>query len=240
MNKIKLFCFPYAGGSASFYERWKTFLHPTIELIPVELAGRSYRIREAHYETLDDAIDDIYKIIKKDVSQYKYALLGHSMGGLICYRLAKKILEYSLPPPLHLFISGRRAPHVERADKKQYHLLSNDLLTRELIHLGGTPPEIFQHPELLELFLPIIKNDFKIVEQHEINIDKVRPFNIDMTVFYGRQDESTLSDCNGWRDYTTASCNIQFFDGGHFFLHQKERSIVAIINDTIGKRGDVF
>ncbi len=40
MKKLKLFCFPYAGGSSIVYEKWRKLLSPSIELIPIEYPGR--------------------------------------------------------------------------------------------------------------------------------------------------------------------------------------------------------
>jgi surfactin synthase thioesterase subunit len=49
MQKLKLFCVPYAGGSAKTFLGWKKWLDPGIELIPVELAGRGARVKDQFY-----------------------------------------------------------------------------------------------------------------------------------------------------------------------------------------------
>ncbi|MBI5538973.1 MAG: thioesterase, partial [Bacteroidia bacterium] len=46
---MKLFCFPYAGGSSVVFNNWKSYLRYDIELRAIELAGRGKRIMDAHY-----------------------------------------------------------------------------------------------------------------------------------------------------------------------------------------------
>ncbi|MEB9902773.1 thioesterase domain-containing protein, partial [Bacillus cereus] len=53
MQKTKLFCFPHAGGSAFSYAKWKNYFNPYIEIVPIELAGRGYRIEENLYGSME-------------------------------------------------------------------------------------------------------------------------------------------------------------------------------------------
>ncbi len=46
MSNTKLFCVPFAGGSAANFTAWKKYLHDSIELNPVELSGRGKRLNE--------------------------------------------------------------------------------------------------------------------------------------------------------------------------------------------------
>lgn len=43
MSKVRIFCIPYAGGSASIYNKWKKYVGSDFELILIELAGRGSR-----------------------------------------------------------------------------------------------------------------------------------------------------------------------------------------------------
>ena len=46
-GRLRLFCLPYAGGSAvRIYGAWDRYLPADIEVVPVELAGRGSRIGE--------------------------------------------------------------------------------------------------------------------------------------------------------------------------------------------------
>jgi surfactin synthase thioesterase subunit len=232
MSKIKLFCLPYAGGSAAIFNKWKQFVNPAIELVPIELAGRGKRIKEALYKDVNEVVEDVFQVIKEKIDHSHYALLGHSMGAMISYELAQRIADSDLPSPLHVFFSGRKAPHVKRADEKFFHLMNDDEFKLEVIRLGGTPPEFFEHPELLELFLPFLKNDFKIAEA-EMHFTEIRPLDCNITVFLGKDEDLTAEECHGWKLHTKQLCSIYYFEGGHFFLHSETEGLVKIINSTL-------
>jgi medium-chain acyl-[acyl-carrier-protein] hydrolase len=232
MNKILLFCIPYAGGSAVIFNKWKQYLDPNIELIPVELAGRGRRIHEGLYKDVSEVTEDVFKLIKEKIVESPYALFGHSLGSMISYELAQKIRSLCLPEPVHIFFSGRSAPHSKRNDRKIYHLMNDENFKKEIIQLGGTPSEFFEHPELMELFIPFLKNDFRLAEM-EMHDTTIRPFNRSITVFLGKDDDLTPEQIDGWKKHTNQVCNVHYFNGGHFFLHHETEQIVKAINKAL-------
>lgn len=231
MQKIKLFCFPYAGGSATMFEKWRPYLSPQIELRPIELAGRGRRMHDSFYSNVSEVVEDIIQQIKSELGQ-PYALLGHSMGALLAFELGKKISQTPMLQPIHFFFSGKGAPHVIRGDKKVYHSMQKEDFKKEVLALGGTPPEFFDHIELLELFLPLLKNDFKIVETY-IPTRILKPFAQDITVLLGKEDDLTQEQCEEWALHTQGKCNTHYFEGGHFFLKNNMEEILRVINDTV-------
>ena len=44
--RLRLVCFPFAGGTAALYRRWRDALPATVEVCAVELPGRGLRIGE--------------------------------------------------------------------------------------------------------------------------------------------------------------------------------------------------
>jgi medium-chain acyl-[acyl-carrier-protein] hydrolase len=232
MSKIKLFCFPYAGGSATIYNKWKNYVRADIEVVPVELSGRGRRIHETLYKGIPDAIDDVFNVIRDNAASAPYALVGHSMGAMISYHLAQKIRNSGMQQPLHIFFSGRGAPGIERKDKKKYSLMTRDEFVKEVIDLGGTSDEFFKHPELLELFLPLLRNDFRLSESENWE-DEIVPLDNDITVFLGKDEDLTDEQCTAWKRHTKKICNTHYFNGGHFFIHDETERIAAIINSTL-------
>jgi medium-chain acyl-[acyl-carrier-protein] hydrolase len=236
MQNIKLFCFPYAGGSSIVFSKWKQFLtkNAGIELRALELPGRGIRMLEPLYAGLPEAVEDLYQMISDEISESPYALFGHSLGGLLVYELAQKIKQLNTRQPLHLFFSGKSAPHVER--KKKYHLMNNEEFKRELLQLGGTPPEFFDHPELMDLFLPLLKHDFKLAET-SLTERKLDPLDCDITVFLGKEDhEISIEDANGWKLHTQRSCTLHYFNGNHFFINDEAAAVTKLIDNTLSKK----
>lgn len=231
MNKIILYCLPYAGGSSVIYSRWKQYLNPNIELRPIEFSGRGKRFSESLYEDIQDAVEDVFNKIKEDIKENEFMLFGHSMGGLITYELAHYIRKSNIRNPLHVFVSGRSAPNSIRPNEKMYSQMDSDKFKKEVLNLGGTPPEFFNHPELLDLFLPILKNDFRIVETYKCD-NQDKPLNIDLTVLLGKEDDLTKGNSETWKEYTTQKCNIIHVNGGHFFINDETIKITEIINNV--------
>ncbi|MGB9120037.1 MAG: thioesterase domain-containing protein, partial [Candidatus Angelobacter sp.] len=44
--RLRLFCFPYAGGSEAIFRTWQQNLPETIEVLPIQLPGRGARLKE--------------------------------------------------------------------------------------------------------------------------------------------------------------------------------------------------
>src|ERR1700738_4611092 len=109
-----LFCLPYAGGSEVIYYKWKKYLHPSIQLIPIQLKGRGKRFSEIFYENIEEAVDDIFENVKDKIVDDDYAIYGHSMGSLLAYELYYKISKLNLKKPKHIFFSGYKAPSIIR------------------------------------------------------------------------------------------------------------------------------
>jgi surfactin synthase thioesterase subunit len=232
MAKIKLFCFPFAGGASSFYLPWKQIFNGSIEIVPIELKGRGRRINETHYQDFDDLVEDVFQLIKEHLVKNQYASFGHSMGALISFRLHHKIKEKGFPLPNHLFLSGKGAPHVLRDDPKIYHTMDDETFKNEVINLGGTSKAVFQNRDLYNLFLPLLKNDFRICEQNLYD-ENTHPIKTNITVFTGKDDDITLQEIMGWEEQTLGKFNIHFFEGRHFFLNDHLDEIKSIIYDVI-------
>ncbi len=232
MSKIKLICLPYAGGTAQAYMKWNTYLDENIELYPIELAGRGIRYNEELYESFEHALEDVYEKIKDEITESPYALFGHSMGCWLAYELWHKIKEEKHKKPVHLFLSGRRAPNIRNKEEKHY-MKTNDELKEVMMKYGGTPIEILNDEELFNYFFPIIKADLKITENYKY-VKKNERIDCNISVFTGKKDTTiNMKELISWKNYTLLSCKITKFDGGHFFINEKLEDVVNNINLTL-------
>lgn len=235
MSKVKLFCIPYAGGSAIIYKKWEALLQSSnIELIPIELAGRGKRSNDELYADVPTAVDDIFSIVSRQLGDGKpYAFFGHSMGAMLAYEVIQKICASHLPEPIHAFFSGRGAPHVKSKREKLYHEMPDEEFKQEIMNLGGTPKEFFDYPELVDYLLPILKNDFKISEIAEKR-QEINPLVCEITVMVGKEeDELEAESVHGWMRHTTKMCNVHYFNGGHFFINDESDKITDIIKKRL-------
>ena len=164
---IRLFCVPYAGGSALVYKPWiADFQRQGIELIPLEMKGRGSRITESFYADFEEAKEDLLQMIYQylEESDHPFAFLGHSMGSLLAYELALSVSEKGFIPS-HLFLSGGQPPHSGWNHNSYYHS-SDQLLKEHLLHLGGMPDIIMNNESLYHYFVHIIKEDYRIMDTY--------------------------------------------------------------------------
>lgn len=232
MNEIKLFCLPYAGGSAMVYKKWEKYLNKSIKLCLLELAGRGVRSKEPYYESMQEAVDNLYSMVEASLDDEKYAIFGHSMGSLLSYKLAEKISESSLKDPVHIFFSGRYPPSILKEERKR-HLLSEPEFTREAIRMGGISEKLLRYEVLLKKAMDTLRADYKIIET-EGYYPEIKCLDTDISVLFGNEDElAVLPDMVKWREYTSKQCDFHLFEGGHFYLHDNAKNIVQIINETL-------
>jgi medium-chain acyl-[acyl-carrier-protein] hydrolase len=148
------------------FPSWIDYLPKTIEICPVELPGRGSQIQLTPF----NRIEPLVKAITLEILPYldrPFVFFGHSMGGLISFELARLIRRQYNLEPVHLFISGRRAPQINNLKTVINNLPKADLI-RELRQLNGTPEEVLNNDELMEILLPILRADFSVLENYMI------------------------------------------------------------------------
>ncbi|GIO01166.1 alpha/beta fold hydrolase [Brevibacillus laterosporus] len=230
-TKMKLFCIPFAGGSASVYTSWKKAFLPDIELIPIELAGKGSRFNQPLYENIEQAVSDILSILQSKLDSSPYALFGHSMGALLVFEVLHALKEQNAPMPITTFFSGKNPPHI--APTTNRHKLEGKAFWEEVRSMGGTPAELMTSTELMDIFTPILKRDFKLVETYAPNLNR-ELITTPVTVLYGTKDDTVSVDrMTEWSRHTSEDISFATFDGGHFFIQEHEQAVISLVNQTL-------
>lgn len=228
----KLICFPHAGGTASNYIKWKSDLNDSILLVPFEYAGRGKRIWEPCYESINNAIEDIYGKVMDFVDGHSYCMFGHSMGTIIIYELCRMIKSNGLNGPEHVFLSGRYPPHIKKKNCN-LHIMPNENFISEILKMGGTSSDVFNNSELIDLFLPVLRADYKLVELYKYNEDNFQ-FDCGITAFTGKEDYIvSKEEIQEWVKYSSKGFNLYEYGGGHFYLNDHYKEIINIIDNTL-------
>jgi surfactin synthase thioesterase subunit len=227
MDKINLFCLPFAGGSRYSYRLYEDNMPPFINIIPLEYPGRGARMREPLLESTDHILDDLYEQVKDKLDQRSYAFYGHSMGGLMTCLLARKVIENKKTPPLHLFITGTTGPSSLSRTQKKRHLLDKKAFIEEVRNLNGSPDEILQNDELLDYIEPILRADFKVTENYVYSADEC--LDIPMTVITGTKEDMKMEDIYLWQKETKVAVDFRRMPGHHFFIYKYPYEIIQII-----------
>jgi medium-chain acyl-[acyl-carrier-protein] hydrolase len=224
--ELKLFCFPYAGGTASIYRNWANNLPPTIQIISVELPGRGGRLSEPPFVSFTPLISALAEAMLP-LLDAPFGFFGHSMGAVIGFELARYLRRSYGREPHALFASGRRAPHVPDTDPVTYNL-PHDEFIEELRRIDGTPREVLEHAELMELVIPLLRADFQLIQTYEyIQGDPLRS---SIYAYGGLQDdEENRERMLKWKEQTDSRFKLHMLPGDHFFLRSSQSLLLELL-----------
>lgn len=237
--KPKIIAIPFAGGNKYSFNKIEKEMSPGFEWITLELPGRGDRFTEPLLDNLPDMVDDLFVKIRQHIIKGEYLLLGHSMGCLLGYELMKKLRENNLKLPLCTFFLGRGAPEHNRFKNKKSDL-PQELFWDEIKKMGGMPNDFFDQKDLLEIFYPILKNDFRAIENYNyFKMDK--PFSIPMNIIMGNEEigeqaeKTSIKEMKDWGNETDADCTFEILEGNHFFIHEKSKIIAQKMMQSISQ-----
>jgi medium-chain acyl-[acyl-carrier-protein] hydrolase len=212
--RLRLLCFPFAGGGASVFRTWGEALPPHVEVWSVQLPGREERFREKPFTRCSELVRAIADAVGPKLIA-PFCFFGHSMGALVAFQLARELRRRGARGPEHLFLSGRLAPHLP--PRPPLHRLPDAELVAAIRRLNGTPNAVFDEPELLSLFLPILRADFSVTEAEPHVAEPA--LDCPITAFGGREDDrASEAELEAWREHTTGAFSRTMFPGDHFYL----------------------
>lgn len=228
MPKKILFTLPFAGGNKFSFREYDAYLKDDFEIYALELPGRGERFSEDLLIDIYDAVEDLFKQIE-DKLNGDYVIYGHSLGGLLAYLLTLYIEEKNLNKPLKLVISGRANPAMKPKTIK--HTLSHDAFIHNLKDLGGMPSNFFEHPELFDLFEPILRADYQVAEC--FHFSEKRKVDTKVSVLYGKDESFSLVEALDWKTFTHHTpLDFQQFEGDHFFIFNHIKAVCEIIKES--------
>jgi medium-chain acyl-[acyl-carrier-protein] hydrolase len=229
---VRLFCFPYAGGSSLIFRTWSNSLPNTVEVCAIELPGRGMQIRSAPFTNLENLVSAIAPVLLPYLDK-PFAFFGHSMGGLISFEITRLLLRKHSIIPIHLFVSARRAPQIA-SSSPPIHTLSEPEFILELRRLNGTPQAVLENTELMQLLIPTLRADFAVLETYTYS--PLSPLDCPITVFGGLQDsEVSYNELQAWKEQTNAKFSLHMFEGDHFFVHSAQSLLLQFLSQKLDK-----
>jgi len=226
---LRLFCFHHAGGSAALFRRWPAVL-ADFDVCAVQLPGRGSRMIEPALASIPELVDGITPALLPLLDR-PYALFGHSMGSAVALALAQRLRALGAPLPVHLFASGRQAPHRPFPEGSLRGLTDAMVVDQINTRYGGFPPEALAHPEFIALLLPTLRADFAALEDFAPAMDA--PLPLPITAIGGIGDACASPErLAPWQIYTTQPLRMRHVPGGHFYLEERIDEVVAILRET--------
>jgi epothilone polyketide synthase C len=246
--RLRLFCFPFAGGGSAVFRAWKDFVDPSIEVIAIEPPGRLARIHEAPIADIKPFVEGLMAELPAMLDR-PYAVFGHCLGGLTGYETVRYLLRCGLPPPRHIFVSGARppdrladtGPFEERLTRDLLalasfqlsappHLQPDDVFTEIIRHFEiATSEEMLSDPALRDLMLPVVRAEFALAGTYRFR--PTVPWDIPITCFAAKGDPYVARrHALGWGRFTNARLQVHIREGKHFAVLDDKAFITEVIS----------
>ena len=207
------------------YLRWQRALPNWVRIVPVELPGRGTRMSEA----FDGDYAGLIEQLCNQHGQHcdgRYALYGHSMGGLIAHGMAVRWRALSRRLPEVLFASASPAPRHRDPDYFVGKESDADLIA-ELRKQGGTAEQVFEDPEMLGITLETLRADYRLCAGYRY-VD-TKPLAVPIHAFAGRKDLIEPERIAAWEQESSIGFSLRWFDGGHFFIREYESAVLSAV-----------
>jgi acyl transferase domain-containing protein/surfactin synthase thioesterase subunit len=246
--RLRLFCFPFAGGGSAVYRGWAQSIDPAIEVVAIEPPGRLGRITETPVADMDAFVGQVVSEMAGLLDR-PFAMFGHCLGALTMYETARRLMHTRSAKPEHLFASGARPPD-RIADLGRFEQrVMGDLLNLAEYRIGlpayAQPEDVFaqlirhfniqateqliQDPELRRLMLPVVRAEFEMATNYRFVREP--PWNIPITCFAAKGDPYVSREhALGWGRFTNSHLHVYIREGGHFAVVDDTRFIHAVIN----------
>jgi medium-chain acyl-[acyl-carrier-protein] hydrolase len=199
-----------------------------VEVCAVQPPGRGSRLREAPFTNMPDLISAAAPALAPCTNP-PFAFFGHSLGALVAFEFARRLRRAGRGGPSHLFVSGCRAPQLALTRAHTYDLPEPEFV-EELRRLKGTPEEVLDHPELLQLILPLLRADFSIAQTYTYAPEEPA-LSCPVTAFGGKGDEEVgRESLEAWCEQTNDSFSMHLLPGDHFFIHESQSLLLEVIS----------
>lgn len=227
---MRLFCFPYAGGGASIFTPWARILPPQVEVAGVQLPGRENRIGDRPIADMDVLVEQMGQALLPFMDR-PFAFFGHSNGGLMAFELTRWLRRNGRTQPMHLITSGRPAPQVVLEGPTLHDLPEaefHDMLRR----FNGTPEEVLQNAEIMELITPMLRADFSLGETYAYTPEA--PLAVPLSAYGGERDEEVPAwSVSAWHEQAAGEFREVMFPGGHFFINENRDEVLAEVTRDV-------
>lgn len=222
---LRLYCFTHSGGSAGEYLRWSDHL-PGIELWAVQMPGRAARFSEPPITRMEALVEEI---VANAEFEGPFALLGHSLGSLVAYEVARALDPRGRRPEF-MILSACPAPSRPRVVPRLHDLPDEELIDSIAGLYAGIPAELADDRDLIRIGLPAFRADHEIVEtyRHRGGDSLACP----VATVGGSDDRLAAEQLLAWREVTTGPVTTRMVPGDHFYFRHDLSAIISVIEDA--------
>jgi len=213
-----------------YFRTWPEDLPDHIEVCAIELPGRGRRINEIPVSDLGSIVDSLADAVMPLLDR-PFALFGFSFGALVCFELARELGVRRAPAPVHLCVSGAKAPQL-LVGRSSTHKLQDAQLIDEVRRIGGTPEAVLENEELIAALLPAFRADFEALETYEYSGRP--PLACPILALGGARDNLVdHPSLQAWAHHTAVGFELKMFPGDHFFIQESQPQVLEIHSKAI-------
>jgi len=157
-----------------------------------------------------------------------FVLFGYSKGALFAYELALKWQQQGIKAQ-HLIIAASRPPAEIAADVSfKAAAISSEGTLKKIQDYQGTPQQVLNSKELLQIFIPILQADFSLLSTYQPSENGC--VDCPISVLYGQKEaDNSAIQANKWQDHTTQDCTLYSLPGGHFFIDDSPEELQEVL-----------
>lgn len=227
MARVRLCCFPFAGGGVSAYAGWAGLLPDWIELWAASLPARESRALEPLPSTFGELARGVARALEA-VSGPSLVLFGHSMGAVLAYEVARSLVAQGSAEPGTLVVSGRGPPWAHEETAPPPSLSDEEFARLVQNRYGGIPPQLFSMPQLFASAVAVLRADIALVLGHRAS--PTPRLSCPILALGGRGDVAVRpQDLAAWKEATGGRFSVRMFPGGHFYMQPDARDLVQTL-----------
>ncbi|MGW1058086.1 thioesterase II family protein [Micromonospora rubida] len=221
---------PYGGGSAYSVPELLRHVAPTAdETLVLQYPGRGPRIGEQPTASLHDLADQL----AQDIDQHtvgNLVLLGHSLGGLLCFELAHRLTRSGRHVEL-VVISSAQPTAFKTLCADEIESRGVEQWVAVLREENAVTEEILDDPEMLRLAIQAIRSDTLLVARH---VESPQPLPCPMLIVGGDADpDITPEHLRGWEDLTLGPATTTLLPGDHFYYRDRAAELGDLIRQQL-------
>jgi surfactin synthase thioesterase subunit len=229
-----LFLFHDAGGSKDLFESWYDQINNDIEMIVVQLPGRSERRDETPYLDINKLLADLVPLMDNVIDK-PYSIYGHSMGGLLGFEVARSLQKDYDKSPAKLLISG--TPGLKNYENKFVNYIIENQLTEKDIHSLIPKFQRFDfNDEVVRNMINVLMNDLKLIHSYKYVPDRILSSAI-VAIHAVNDVRVQLKDVKKWKTETENQFKLLEVPGSHNFIYSKAEIVTELINKELASVG---
>jgi len=220
----RVYAFPHAGAGAAALRPLAVAAPDWLEVVAIRLPGREGRLPEPPPQSLAEVADAVADAVAAaGHGRCPTFWFGACSGAVLAFEQARRMGGSACGAGL--VVTSRPAPSAVLTGPVAD---DDEAVIGELRTLGGVSPDLLASREALDLLLPAVKADKRLVEGYR------RParaeLDLPVLALRGTEDPVVSSDgMRGWAQHTSQPVDVAEVAGGHFLLRSSPDPVMAAV-----------